>query len=93
MDNPIHIHYSCGCHGQPNPKVELMGDKLCVTIKFKCQVCGRGTSQELVVGDMSISAVKGCPPECKCDSDEATAAIPLSLLTTKAPVKRKKNRK
>lgn len=78
MENPIHIHYSCGCYGQPYPKVEVVGDKLYIDIKFKCQSCGQGDSRELIVGHMSINAVKGCPPECQCD--EATAAVPLNLL-------------
>ena len=76
METPIHVHYSCHCHDQPHPKVEIVGDKMQVEIKFKCQSCGVGDSQELIIGQTSISAVSGCPADCPCDG--ATAYIPLS---------------
>jgi len=88
MESPIHVHYSCGCHNQPHPKVEIVGDKMCIDVKFKCQLCGIGDSQELIVGTMSISAVCGCPADCPCDG--ATAYIPLSaFMKPKRVVKRR----
>jgi hypothetical protein len=77
MSTPIHVHYSCGCHHQPSPKMELVGDKLNITIKAKCQVCGKGDSTELIVGEMSINATRQCPPDCQCD--EMTAMVPLNM--------------